>query len=77
MPMTIVCHARSTCDGVRIGSDTMLVAPVTIGDDAWTGAGSVISKDVEPGALAVERSPQKQIPGYAAKRAREADEKGG
>jgi bifunctional UDP-N-acetylglucosamine pyrophosphorylase/glucosamine-1-phosphate N-acetyltransferase len=48
-----------------IGSDTMLVAPVTIGRRAVTGAGSVITRDVEQGALAVERSIQKEIPGYA------------
>jgi bifunctional UDP-N-acetylglucosamine pyrophosphorylase/glucosamine-1-phosphate N-acetyltransferase len=48
-----------------IGSDTMLVAPVNIGDGAITGAGSVITNDVEAGALAVERSEQKEIPGYA------------
>ncbi|CAN5895179.1 bifunctional UDP-N-acetylglucosamine diphosphorylase/glucosamine-1-phosphate N-acetyltransferase GlmU [soil metagenome] len=52
-----------------IGSDTMLVAPVTIGDGAVTGAGSVITTDVEAGALAVERSPQQDIPGYADRRA--------
>jgi bifunctional UDP-N-acetylglucosamine pyrophosphorylase/glucosamine-1-phosphate N-acetyltransferase len=50
-----------------IGSDTMLVAPVTIGDDAVTGAGSVITRDVSPGALAVERAEQKEIPDYAAR----------
>jgi bifunctional UDP-N-acetylglucosamine pyrophosphorylase/glucosamine-1-phosphate N-acetyltransferase len=50
-----------------IGSDTMLVAPVTIGDDAFTGAGSVITQDVSPGALAVERNEQKEIRGYAAR----------
>ncbi len=50
-----------------IGSDTMLVAPVTIGDDAVTGAGSVITRDVPPGALAVERAEQKEIPDYAAR----------
>lgn len=55
--------------GAFIGSDTMLVAPVTIGDGATTGAGSVISKDVEAGALAVERSPQVAIPNYAERRA--------
>lgn len=55
-------------DRAFIGSDTMLVAPVTIGEDAVTGAGSAITKDVAPGALAVERSPQKEIPGYAARR---------
>lgn len=52
-----------------IGSDTMLVAPVTIGEAAVTGAGSVITRDVAPGALAVERSQQREIPGYAARRA--------
>jgi bifunctional UDP-N-acetylglucosamine pyrophosphorylase/glucosamine-1-phosphate N-acetyltransferase len=50
---------------------------VEVGDDGWTGAGSVISKDVSPGALAVERSPQREVPGYAARRARKADEKEG
>jgi bifunctional UDP-N-acetylglucosamine pyrophosphorylase/glucosamine-1-phosphate N-acetyltransferase len=55
-----------------IGSDTMLVAPVTIGDGAVTGAGSVITSNVEPGALAIERSPQKEVPGYAERRAAQA-----
>jgi bifunctional UDP-N-acetylglucosamine pyrophosphorylase/glucosamine-1-phosphate N-acetyltransferase len=50
-----------------IGSDTMLVAPVTIGDDAFTGAGSVITQDVPAGALAVERSEQREIRDYAAR----------
>ncbi len=54
--------------GANIGSDTMLVAPVKIGDGAFTGAGSVISEDVEADALSLERSPQKHIPGYARKR---------
>lgn len=45
-------------ENVFIGSDTMLVAPVTIGDKAITGAGSVITKDVAPRALAVERNKQ-------------------
>lgn len=58
-----------------IGSDTMLVAPVKIGDGAITGAGSTITKDVSDGALAVERSAQKEIPGYAQRReARKAAE---
>jgi bifunctional UDP-N-acetylglucosamine pyrophosphorylase/glucosamine-1-phosphate N-acetyltransferase len=42
----------------------MLVAPVTIGEGAVTGAGSVITKDVPPGALAVERAEQRTVPGY-------------
>lgn len=52
-----------------VGSDTMLVAPVTVGEGAVTGAGSVITTDVEPGALAVERSPQRDVPGYSERRA--------
>ena len=65
-------HQTVIGDRVFIGSDTMLVAPLSIGDDAVTGAGSTITKDVEPGALAVERSTQKQLPGYAARRARKS-----
>lgn len=58
-----------------VGSDTMLVAPVRIGDRATTGAGSVITKDVGDDALAVERSDQKEIPGYSRRReARKAAE---
>ena len=67
-------HRTTIGDRVKIGSDTMLVAPVDIGDDAFTGAGSVISKDVSPGSLAVERSQQREVRGYAARRARKAAE---
>ena len=49
---------------VRTGSDTIMVAPVTIGDGAVTGAGSVISKDVPAGSLAVERTEQRNVKGY-------------
>jgi bifunctional UDP-N-acetylglucosamine pyrophosphorylase/glucosamine-1-phosphate N-acetyltransferase len=56
--------------GAFIGSNTALVAPVTIGDGAIVGAGSVITRDVEPDSLAVERSEQKGIAGWA-KRFRE------
>jgi len=63
-------HATIIGDRAFIGSDTMLVAPVTIGEDAVTGAGSAITKNVSPGALAVERSVQKEIPDYAARRRR-------
>jgi bifunctional UDP-N-acetylglucosamine pyrophosphorylase/glucosamine-1-phosphate N-acetyltransferase len=59
-----------------IGSDTMLVAPVTIGDRASTGAGSVITRDVSDDALAIERSDQREIPGYSQRReARKAAKK--
>jgi bifunctional UDP-N-acetylglucosamine pyrophosphorylase/glucosamine-1-phosphate N-acetyltransferase len=49
---------------VHTGSDTIMVAPVTIGDGAVTGAGSVISKDVPAGSLAVERTEQRIVKGY-------------
>lgn len=50
-----------------IGSNTMLVAPVHIGDGAMTGSGSVITSDVEPDALALARAPQVEKPGMARK----------
>lgn len=57
-------HRTVVGDGARIGSDTMLVAPLRVGKGAVTGAGSVITKDVPAGALAVERSEQKHVEGY-------------
>jgi bifunctional UDP-N-acetylglucosamine pyrophosphorylase / glucosamine-1-phosphate N-acetyltransferase len=57
-------HRTMIGDEAHIGSDTMLVAPVRIGKRAWTGAGSVITKDVPPGALAVERGEQRTVKGY-------------
>ena len=72
---TITCnydgHEKQSTEigeDVFIGSATMLVAPVKIGDNAVTGAGSVITEDVSEGALAVERSEQIEIPGYADRR---------
>jgi bifunctional UDP-N-acetylglucosamine pyrophosphorylase/glucosamine-1-phosphate N-acetyltransferase len=62
-------HKTVIGEDVFIGSDTMLVAPLTIGDGAVTGAGSAITDDVEEGALAIERSEQKVIPGYSQRRA--------
>ncbi|ORB83829.1 UDP-N-acetylglucosamine diphosphorylase/glucosamine-1-phosphate N-acetyltransferase [Mycobacterium kansasii] len=67
---------------VRTGSDTMFVAPVTVGDGAYTGAGTVVRADVPPGALAVSAGPQRNIenwvqrkrPGTAAAQAAEAAE---
>jgi len=52
-------------EGAFIGSNTALVAPVTIGDGAIVGAGSVITRDVEPDSLALERNEQKGIAGWA------------
>src|SRR6476661_3762757 len=53
---------------VRTGSDTMFVAPVTVGDGAYTGAGTVIRKDVPPGALAVSAGPQRNIEGWVSRK---------
>jgi bifunctional UDP-N-acetylglucosamine pyrophosphorylase/glucosamine-1-phosphate N-acetyltransferase len=71
---TITCNydgvmKHHTHIGARafIGSNTMLVAPVSIGDGAMTGSGSVITSDVEPDALALARAPQVEKPGMARK----------
>ena len=53
---------------VKTGSDTMFVAPVTIGDGAYTGAGTVVREDVPPGALAVSAGPQRNIEGWVARK---------
>src|SRR6185503_7441461 len=58
---------------VQIGSDTQLVAPVTVGDDAYVGAGTTVTRDVPAGSLAISRTPQRQVAGWTARRrAREA-----
>ncbi|KHA52759.1 bifunctional UDP-N-acetylglucosamine diphosphorylase/glucosamine-1-phosphate N-acetyltransferase GlmU [Sulfitobacter geojensis] len=71
---TITCNydgvmKHHTHVGARafIGSNTMLVAPVSIGSGAMTGSGSVITSDVEPDALALARAPQVEKPGMARK----------
>ncbi len=61
-------HRTNVGDHVRIGSDTMLVAPVTVGDGAYTAAGSVITEDVPPGAMAVARARQRTIAGWVERR---------
>jgi bifunctional UDP-N-acetylglucosamine pyrophosphorylase / glucosamine-1-phosphate N-acetyltransferase len=58
-------HETIIGDGAFIGSNSALVAPVTIGEGAVVGAGSVITEDVEPDSLAVERNEQKRIAGWA------------
>ena len=60
-------HHTEIGASVFIGSNTMLVAPVTVGDAAMTASGSVITRDVEPGALAIARSEQSNKPGLAVK----------
>ncbi len=68
-------HKTVLEDGVFIGSDTQLVAPVRIGHGAYVGAGSTITKDVPPDALALTRVPQKTIEGWAAKKREERKKK--
>ncbi len=61
-------HQATVGDDARVGSDTMLVAPVTVGDGAYTAAGSVIDKDVPPGALGVGRARQRNVDGWVARK---------
>lgn len=58
-------------DGVFIGSNTNLVAPIRVGKNSVTGAGSSLSRDVPPDTLAVERAPQKHIPNWSKRKKRE------
>ena len=60
-------HHTQIGEGAFIGSNTALVAPVTVGEGAYIGSGSVITKNVSAGALALERSSQEERPGWAAK----------
>ena len=62
-------HRTTIGKDVRIGVDTMLIAPVEVGDAAYTGAGAVIKMDVPEGALAVSENDQRNIEGYAARKA--------
>ncbi|MBI3215790.1 MAG: bifunctional UDP-N-acetylglucosamine diphosphorylase/glucosamine-1-phosphate N-acetyltransferase GlmU [Mycobacterium sp.] len=57
-------HRTTIGSHVRTGSDTMFVAPLTVGDGAYTGAGTVLRDDVPPGALAVSAGPQRTIEGW-------------
>ncbi len=61
-------HHSTVGSHCRTGSDNMFVAPVTIGDGAYTAAGSVITKDVPPGSLAVARGQQRNIEGWVARK---------
>ena len=61
-------HHTTIGSHVRIGSDNALVAPVTIGDGAYTGAGSVIRRDVHPGALGINTAPQRTIDRWVLRR---------
>jgi bifunctional UDP-N-acetylglucosamine pyrophosphorylase / glucosamine-1-phosphate N-acetyltransferase len=64
-------HRTTIGDRVRVSVDTAFVAPVTIGDDAYTAAGSVITDDVPPGALGIARQRQTNVEGYAERRREE------
>ena len=79
---TITCnydgvHKHKTVleDGVFIGSDTQLVAPVRVGKGAYVGAGSTITKDVPPDALSLSRTPQRTIEGWAERKRAEREKK--
>jgi bifunctional UDP-N-acetylglucosamine pyrophosphorylase/glucosamine-1-phosphate N-acetyltransferase len=63
-------HETVVGAGAFIGTNSSLVAPITVGDGAYVGAGSVITKDVPAGALAVTRAPETLREGWAAARAR-------
>ncbi|HWP64713.1 MAG TPA: bifunctional UDP-N-acetylglucosamine diphosphorylase/glucosamine-1-phosphate N-acetyltransferase GlmU [Candidatus Limnocylindria bacterium] len=53
---------------VQIGSDTQLVAPVSVGDDAYVGAGTTVTKNVPAGSLAVSRTPMRVVSGWTARK---------
>jgi bifunctional UDP-N-acetylglucosamine pyrophosphorylase/glucosamine-1-phosphate N-acetyltransferase len=61
-------HRTTIGTDVKTAVDTTFVAPVTVGDGAWTAAGSVITNDIPPGALGVARSRQSNIEDYAERR---------
>lgn len=61
-------HRATVGSHCRTGADNMFVAPVTVGDGAYTAAGSVITKDVPPGSLAVARGQQRNIEGWVARK---------
>jgi bifunctional UDP-N-acetylglucosamine pyrophosphorylase/glucosamine-1-phosphate N-acetyltransferase len=68
-------HRTKIGQGARISVDTSFVAPVSVGEDAYTGAGAVIREDVPPGALGISQGEQRNIEGYAKRRAEEAEER--
>ncbi|MBI2337238.1 MAG: bifunctional UDP-N-acetylglucosamine diphosphorylase/glucosamine-1-phosphate N-acetyltransferase GlmU [Deltaproteobacteria bacterium] len=61
-------YPTSIGEGVFIGSDVQLVAPVRVGRDAYVGAGTTVTKNIPPGSLAISRAPQKNITGWAKRR---------
>src|SRR5439155_158356 len=67
-------HETKIEDRAFIGTNTSLVAPLTVGEGAYIGAGSTITKDVPPGALAVGRAPQVVKEGWAARKTKKREE---
>ena len=72
---TITCNydgvskqVTTIADGAFIGSDTQLIAPVTVGEGAYVGTGTTVREDVPPGALAVSAGPQRNIEGWVGRR---------
>jgi bifunctional UDP-N-acetylglucosamine pyrophosphorylase / glucosamine-1-phosphate N-acetyltransferase len=61
-------HRTTIGDRVFVGTNSTLVAPLTIGDGAYVGAGSFVDRDVPPGALAVGRSRQRNVEGWTSRR---------
>ena len=66
-------HRTKVGRDVRTGVDTALVAPVEVGDGAYTGAGSVITEDVPAGGLGISRADQENVEGYAERKAKESE----
>lgn len=66
-------HRTTIGAGVRTSVDTMFVAPVTVGDGAYTGAGSTITEDIPAGALGIARARQTNVERYADRRKERAD----
>lgn len=69
-------HLTVIEDNAFVGSDTILVAPVKVGKGAYTGAGSIISKDVPPDSLGIERTEQKNIKDWAKGKSKSKNQKG-
>ena len=61
-------HRSVIGSNVRMGSDNMYVAPLHVGDGAYSGAGTVIREDVPPGALVINEAPQRNVEGWVEKK---------
>jgi bifunctional UDP-N-acetylglucosamine pyrophosphorylase/glucosamine-1-phosphate N-acetyltransferase len=60
-------HRSTIGDNARTGADNMFVAPVSVGDGAYTAAGSIITEDVPAGALGIARARQRNVEGWVAR----------